>query len=329
VDRQATPGERPARSGHRPLRDLNSLVPDRRKQRGSPFPDPREPGRQPGDLHVLSWNLFHGRDFPPDAGLRRSKRLRSLLLRTTVHNDTHVQVNRSLFDEFATILATSRWDVCLLQECPPRWADRLADECQAGLFKARTSRNWLSPVRSVIAERNPDLMGSWEGGSNVTLVRVPWRIVETKSILLNPLLERRLRERRRLALTRLVDGDREVCVGNLHLTDGVPKQAAREALRAAKAASDWARGAPLALGGDFNVRPVSTPLFDQLCDSHGLCGTTTRDGIDHILAGGLERADPPEPWAPERRELDVLTGLERRRLRLSDHTPVEARFIVR
>jgi endonuclease/exonuclease/phosphatase family metal-dependent hydrolase len=329
VDRQVAPGGRSARSGPRPLRDLNSLVPDRRKQAGSPFPDPREPGRGPGDLHVLSWNLFHGRDFPPDPQLRRAKRLRSLLLRATVHNDTHVQVNRSLFDEFATILATSRWDVCLLQECPPRWTDRLADECQAGVFKARTSRNWLSPVRNVIAERNPDLMGSWEGGSNVTLVRAPWRIVEAKAVLLNPLRHRRLRERRRLALTRLVDGEREVCVANLHLTDGVPKQAAREARRAADTALDWARGASLVLGGDFNVRPVSTGLFDELCEGHGLCGTTTRDGIDHVLGCGLQTADPPEPWPPERRELDVLAGLERRRLRLSDHAPVEARFIVR
>jgi endonuclease/exonuclease/phosphatase family metal-dependent hydrolase len=329
VDRQVTPGERPARSGHRPLRDLNSLVPDRRKQAGSPFPDPRAAGRAPGELNVLSWNLFHGRDFPPDPKLRRAKRLRSLLLRATVHDDTHVQVNRSLFDEFATILATSRWDVCLLQECPPRWADRLADECQAGVFKARTSRNWLSPIRNLVAERNPDLMGSWEGGSNVTLVRVPWRIVETKSVLLNPLYQRRVRERRRLALTRLIDGEREVCVGNVHLTGGVPKQAAREARRAAKAALDWGRGAPVLLGGDFNVRPVSTPLFDELCDRHGLCGTTVRDGIDHLLANGLETVAPPEPWPPERRELDVLAGLERRRLRLSDHAPVEARFSVR
>jgi endonuclease/exonuclease/phosphatase family metal-dependent hydrolase len=329
VDRQGTPGDRPARSGHRPLRDLNSLVPDRRKQAGSPFPDPREPGRMPGDLHVLSWNVFHGRDFPPDPQLRRAKRLRSLLFRATVHNSTHVQVNRSLFDEFATILATGRWDVCLLQECPPRWVDRLADECQAGAYRARTSRNWLSPVRNVIAERNPDLMGSWEGGSNATLVRVPWRIVETKSVLLNRLPQRRLHERRRLALTRLVDGEREVCVGNVHLTDGVPKQAVREARRAADIALDWARGAPVVLGGDFNVRPVSTPLFDELCAGHGLCGTTARDTIDHVLANGLDTVDPPEHWPPERRELDVLTGLERRRLRLSDHAPVEARFIVR
>ena len=70
-------------------------------------------------------------------------------------------------------------------------------------------------------------------------------------------------------------------------------------------------------------------LFDDLCEGAALCGTTNPDGIDHILARGLETIEPPAGWEPERRELDVLTGLEHRRLRLSDHAPVEARFHVR
>jgi endonuclease/exonuclease/phosphatase family metal-dependent hydrolase len=304
-----------------PLRGLNSLVPDRRKQtQGAPTP------RAQDELIVLSWNVFHGRDAPPELARRKP---RSVLFRTTVHNETHVQVNRSLFEEFAGVLASAQWDVCLLQECPPRWADRLADECLASAYGARTSRNWLSPLRGVVAEFNPDLMGSWEGGSNLILARPPWQIVEGASILLNPLRERRLRERRRLALTRLVDNYREVCVGNLHLSAGSSKQSAREARRAAEIALDWARGAPLVLGGDFNTRPKVNPVFDELCESAELCGTTNPEGIDHILAYGLDTLDPAGPWAPHRRELDVLTGLEHRRLRLSDHAPVEARFRLR
>jgi len=325
VDGEAAPGARIARSVSSPLRDLNSLVPDRRRAAGEPVLE----RRQPGDLRVLSWNVFHGRDWPPDDRLRKSRRLRSRLFRRTVHGDTHVQVNRSLYEEFATVLATSRWDVCLLQECPPRWADRLADECQASAFAALTSRNSLAPLRGLIAERNPDLMGSWEGGSNLTLVRLPWRIVEASSVLLNPLRERRLRERRRLALTRLVNGDKEVCVGNLHLTAGARGQTRREASRAAEITFEWANGAPVVLGGDFNVRPVASDLYDDLCEGAKLCGITSRDGIDHILAAGLETIDQPARWEPERRELDVLAGLEHRRLRLSDHAPVEARFNVR
>ena len=47
---------------------------------------------------MLSWNVFHGRDFPPVPSLRK---LRSVLFRATAHNSTHVQVNRSLYEEFA------------------------------------------------------------------------------------------------------------------------------------------------------------------------------------------------------------------------------------
>jgi endonuclease/exonuclease/phosphatase family metal-dependent hydrolase len=325
VEGSPTPGDRSARGASGALRDLRTLVPDRRRR--AEGGDPRL--RADDELIVLSWNVFHGRDWPPDPVLRRSRRLRTLLLRTTVHDDTHVQVNRSLFDEFAGVLASARWDVCLLQECPPRWRDRLADECQASAFAALTSRNWLAPVRRAIAEHNPDLMGSWEGGSNLTLVRPPWRIVEGAAVLLNPLRERRLRERRRMAVTRLVHGSREVCIGNLHLSAGLPDQATREARRAAEVALEVARGAPLVLAGDFNVRPGTTALYDDLCEGASLCGKTNPDALDHVLARGLEPIDPATRWEPARRELDVLTGLERRRLRLSDHAPVEARFRLR
>jgi endonuclease/exonuclease/phosphatase family metal-dependent hydrolase len=310
------PGEPPQRGGSR-LRGLETLVPDRRE---------RADDRRLEELAVLSWNIHHGRDAPPDPELHT---LRSRLLRTTEQNGSHIQVNRSLREEFVELVATARWTVCFLQECPPAWADRIAEHSQASMFRALTSRNWISPPRRLLARHNPDLMGSWEGGSNVTLARLPWRIVEATSVLLNPLRERRLHERRRLALTRLVDRDREVCVGNLHLSAGLPDQAAREARRAAEVALEWARGAPLVLGGDFNLRPGSAPVFDELCDRTGLCGATDPDALDHILVRGLEPAQPPSRWDPERRELGVLAGLERRRLRLSDHAPVEAHFRVR
>ena len=54
-----------------------------------------------------------------------------------------------------------------------------------------------------------------------------------------------------------------------------------------------------------------------------------RDSLDHLLARGLEVIRPPSAWPSERRELDVPVGLEMRRLRLSDHAPVEATFGVR
>ena len=84
-----------------------------------------------------------------------------------------------------------------------------------------TSRNWLAPLRARLGWWNPDLMGSWEGGSNITLVRPPWRIAGApRSLLLNPFPGRGLRERRRMSFVRLRDEGRDLCVANLHLTAG-------------------------------------------------------------------------------------------------------------
>ena len=52
-------------------------------------------------MRVLSWNLYHGRDFPPDPALFT---WRSRLLKMTERNATHVQVNRPLLGEFASVL---------------------------------------------------------------------------------------------------------------------------------------------------------------------------------------------------------------------------------
>ncbi|MDX6589470.1 MAG: hypothetical protein QOI84_744, partial [Solirubrobacterales bacterium] len=77
-------------------------------------------------------------------------------------------------------------------------------------------------------------------------------------------------------------------------------------------------------GGDLNLRPARQPeVFDRLRDEFGLAAPTASDAIDHILVRGLEVAQPPNRWPPERRELP----LEGRALRLSDHAPVEARFV--
>ena len=82
----------------------------------------------PVEFTAISWNLFHGRDFPPDPALRT---WRSRLLRITERNATHVQVNRDLRAEFAAMLAGWEWDVALLQECPPRWSGRWPRACGA------------------------------------------------------------------------------------------------------------------------------------------------------------------------------------------------------
>jgi endonuclease/exonuclease/phosphatase family metal-dependent hydrolase len=268
------------------------------------------------EFTALAWNLFHGRDFPPDPELRS---WRSRLLRIDERNETHVQVNRDLTAEFATLLAASAWDVALLQESPPRFAAPLAQACSAESHRVLTSRNALGPLRGLLARQNPDLMASGEGGSNLTLVRVPGRlggIAERRELAIHDGPP----ERRALALTRTASG---VCVANLHATNDMAAMATADVLRAARAASEFAGAAPLVFGGDLNLRPVEQPAaFERLREDFGLAAPTGPRAIDHLLTRGLEVLEPPAAWPPERRELP----LDGRALRLSDHAPVQARF---
>jgi endonuclease/exonuclease/phosphatase family metal-dependent hydrolase len=268
------------------------------------------------EFTTIAWNLFHGRDFPPDPGLRS---WRSRLLRIDERNATHVQVNRDLTAEFATLLAGAAWDVALLQECPPRFAEPLAHACTAEWQRVLTSRNSLGPLRALLARQNPDLIASGEGGSNLTLVRVPGRlggIAERRELAIHEGAP----ERRAVALTRTASG---VCVANLHATNDRPELAREDVLRAARAATEFAGGAPLIFGGDLNLRPAEDPaVFARLRQDFGLAAPTAPRAIDHLLTRGLEVLEPPNAWAPERRELP----LDGRALRLSDHAPVEARF---
>jgi len=268
------------------------------------------------ELTVLSWNLFHGRDFPPDPALRTWG---SRLLRTERRNATHVQVNRDLNEEFATVLSRAEWDVAMLQECPPRFAEPLARACGAEAHRTLTSRNALGALRGLLARQNPDLMASGEGGSNLILVRVPGKlggIAERREMAIHEGEP----ERRAMGFVRTASG---VCVANLHATNDWPKLAAEDVIKAAHAARDWAAGAPLVFGGDLNLRPGKQPrVFERLRDEFGLAPTTAPDAIDHILCRGLEVVEPPTQWPPEQRELP----LDGRALRLSDHAPVQARF---
>jgi endonuclease/exonuclease/phosphatase family metal-dependent hydrolase len=270
------------------------------------------------EFTAIAWNLFHGRDFPPDPELRS---WRSRLLRIDEHNETHVQVNRDLTTEFATLLAANAWDVALLQESPPRFAAPLARACSAESHMVLTSRNSLGALRGLLARQNPDLIASGEGGSNLTLVRVPGRlggIAERRELAIHDGEP----ERRSMALTRTASG---VCIANLHATNDRPDLASADVLRAARAAGEFAGSAPLIFGGDLNLRPAEDPaVFARLREDFGLEAPTAPRAIDHLLTRGLEVLEKPTPWPPERRELP----LDGRALRLSDHAPVQARFAV-
>lgn len=284
------------------------------------------------EFTAVSWNLFHGRDFPPDPSLRT---WRSRLLRSEERNSTHVQVNRDLQTEFTTLLAGAEWDVALLQECPPRFAATLAEACAAEAQLVLTSRNSFGSVRAALAGFNPDLIASAEGGSNLTLVRSSFRCAlcthsEQKAHRKARIVERRevtihsgRPERRAMALARIALEGTELCVANLHATNDRPDLAAEDVLLAAGAASEWAGDAPLLFGGDLNLHPRSDrAVFDELRSRYSLAGETGPDAIDHLLSRGLASVEGPAPWPARRRELPYRG----RALRLSDHTPVQGTF---
>jgi endonuclease/exonuclease/phosphatase family metal-dependent hydrolase len=264
---------------------------------------------------AITWNLFHGRDFPPDPGLFT---WRSRLLRSSQANATHVQVNRDLGPEFAGLLQSAAWDVALLQESPPRFGAPLSQACGAEAHRVLTSRNRVAWLRRAAARANPDLIASAEGGSNLTLIR--------PSGALGPIAERRelaihigRPERRAMALTATRSG---ICVANLHASE-LGELASADVTAAAAAACDWAGERPLLFGGDLNLRPARNPeLFEDLRERFGLGAPTAPTAIDHLLVRGLRVVSRPEPWPASRRE-----RAERgRALRLSDHAPVEGRF---
>jgi hypothetical protein len=268
------------------------------------------------EFTAVGWNLFHGRDFPPDPTLFT---WRSRLLRIEERNRTHVQVNRDLAAEFAAMLAGATWDVALLQECPPRFAAPLARACAADGHRVLTSRNSFGALRAAAARLNPDLIASGEGGSNLTLVRAGGtlgQIAERRELAIHEGKP----ERRAMAFTRTAAG---VCFANLHATNDQPALAATDVLDAARAATEWADESPLLFGGDLNLRPGEDPgVFEELEGRFGLAGSTGPRAIDHLLSRGLEIIEPPAPWPPEERELPAGG----RALRLSDHAPVQASF---
>jgi endonuclease/exonuclease/phosphatase family metal-dependent hydrolase len=267
-------------------------------------------------MRILSWNLYHGRDFPPDPALFT---LRSRLLRVTERNETHAQVNRSLLHEFAGWLAAREWGVALLQEAPPRWFRELARRTRAHGVRVLTSRNWCPPLQRPLADWNPDLLASWEGGSNQLLVRHPGRILEHRRLTL-----RYAPEQRRMQAARLELPEGRLWVANLHASAGLPELASTEVLVAAETAVRWAGTEPLVLGGDFNLRPQREPQpFATLRDRFALAEPTAPGAIDHLLARGLDMIESPRKLAPAERELAGPDGL---RIRPSDHAPVIAAF---
>jgi endonuclease/exonuclease/phosphatase family metal-dependent hydrolase len=191
------------------------------------------------------------------------------------------------------MLAGWEWDVALLQEVPSWWPPVLARAAGAQERTVLTARNQLSPVRRALATRWPDVIKSNGGGANAILVR--GRGIEEHRTL-------RLAwwpERRRLQAVRLSGG---VWVGNLHASVRNEPAAQRQARLAEATMLAWSGGAPIVLGGDFNVRRFA---FDRVRHAGG-------HDVDHVFAAGLQPVG----------EGEVLE-----RGTLSDHAPVRVTVV--
>ena len=263
----------------------------------------------------MTWNVFHGRDWPPEPELqvgahkgnfRRGPRL----------GERYEQANWDLVEHFADLIRGIDWDVALFQEFPPSWKNRMAAACGAEPYRTFSGRNWFQPLTSLIGRWRPDLLGAWEGGSNTTLVRPgAGSIVERQRVVLTHKPETRV-----MTLTSMESG---LCVANLHVSTK-PTSAELELLDAAQRATALAGSGPLVFGGDFNVRPEASRVFDQLEDRYGLAPHTAPDRLSHLLVRGLEVIEHPAALAPEARDVpDPETG---KLIRLSDHNPVIGKF---
>ena len=234
-----------------------------------------------------------------------------------------MDVNRPLRSEFAGWIAEHDWDVAFLQEAPPLWFRTFGERSRANGVRVLTSRNVLLPLQRLLANLSPDLIKSWEGGSNQLFVRAPGRVVEHRAMTLT-----RKPERRRMVWARVLlpDGG-TVSVANLHASAGLPDKASAEVVAAAANAVDWSGQDPLVFGGDLNLRPAREPgPFADLRERFGLGDPTGPQAIDHLLTRGLEVVERPRRLPAEEREVLDGSGL---RVRMSDHAPVVAGYEVK
>ena len=177
----------------------------------------------------------------------------------------------------------------------------------------------MSPVTAPLWSRRPHLVGSWEGGANLILVRSHIGLVAGSSgsstLRVRP-------ERRRIQWVEL---ERGPTVFNIHASTG-RERASEDVLRAARVARTEAPGRVVVFGGDLNVRPSAAPgLFDRLAsefDLH-LPEGAARDSIDQILSSGGPGRGGGSLGAGSRDFVDTGSGLK---ARLSDHDPVTVQF---
>jgi endonuclease/exonuclease/phosphatase family metal-dependent hydrolase len=234
-------------------------------------------------LLVRSWNLYHGR--------------------------THPQSSTLHLDRMVRLVTTDAPDVVALQEVPLWAVKRLDDWSGMQVSWAMTMPARLGPLARRVTGHDPvRFRSSFTGQANALLVNPHFEVGRHRRLVLNPELSRldwlAGGGQRRICHSLEVDarGERLV-LANLHATNHPDRSVAAAEIE--RAVSFLAGAERCVLLGDFNIH------------RHAVAGFSPPiDGIDQILARGLELERGPETWLEDRRRFDG--GV------LSDHAPVEA-----
>jgi endonuclease/exonuclease/phosphatase family metal-dependent hydrolase len=231
-------------------------------------------------------------------------------------------------------------DVACLQEIPVWALDELDKWSGMTAVGDVAQRPRLGPLPStaevgrLLTEPHHGLFRSaFTGQANAILLRPGLRVLEHRSVPLNPRSFRRAqarhlglgvvprlvwsKERRVCQAVRVQDGDTTLVIGNLHATAYAPDRRLSEAelLRAAVFVDGFAKPEePVLLCGDFNVTLKSSRTLADLTGPEWGFEGGTPTGIDHVLVRGL-RPGRAVRWGPERRTHEDRL--------LSDHAPVD------
>jgi endonuclease/exonuclease/phosphatase family metal-dependent hydrolase len=238
---------------------------------------------------VRSWNVFHGRTYPPG--------------------------RRAYLEEAVSVVLQDDPDVICLQELP-LWSLRHLERWSGmAVFPARTRRRLGRLGRRPTNVHHGLFRSALTGQANAILVARRLSVLEHRRRVLSGRRVEWPQERRVSHGVRIRPGaGKAVVVVNLHLSHTGQLHSAESELRTTAAfAEELARaGEPIILAGDFNVTVASGALRDVIATGYSPPGP----GIDHVLVRGAP-ATALSVWPVERRTLDGRV--------LSDHPPVELR----
>ena len=256
-------------------------------------------------LLVRSWNIAHGRDVRPGPG--------------------YAHAHRKLLAEMAELVLEDGPDIVLLQEVPVWAGGPLRELTGMGITLAHTYGAHVPFVHMPLPLAAGEWLGralphvvrsQFEGQAQAVLYGPDLILVSARRVQLNPRTALRGEPRiAQLVRLRARRTGTELAIANVHVE---PSQAAEQLELAGWALEQFARGAPMLLGGDLNADADSDAVRRLV--ARGWLEGTGDVGVDHVLVRGMELELPATRWLPERRDL----RLGGRLLRLSDHDPVDA-----